>query len=108
MTPAETIALIGVSGSIVLGISSTALTAYKMYLDNRERTSHYREALYEKQVEGYVEIFLALREWHNYVQGYLMHIDSITLKTDEHKIDLRKSSVKLSIAFQGVVHARRL
>lgn len=67
--------VVALGGLILTGISlyitlfMTFLTGISIYITYRARTSPYREALYSKQLDGYVEIVNALSDVHKAAHG---------------------------------------
>jgi hypothetical protein len=51
-------------GSFIIGFGGLVIAGLSIYLNYKARTSHYREMIYSKQIEGYDEIVNALTEFY--------------------------------------------
>lgn len=64
MTVAEiTPLIVGVGGLIVAGLS--------LVLNYLTRISHFRQAIYGKQMDGYTEVVQALNEWYYFALSFI-------------------------------------
>jgi hypothetical protein len=79
--------VIGLGGLIVAGLS--------LILNYLARVTHFRQAIYGKQMDGYTEVVQALNEWYQFANGFItMH--QFRLDGDDVRIELRKQSAELN------------
>ena len=85
--------LIGFGGLIIGGLS--------VYLAFKSRISSFREKIYLKQIEGFVEIIIAINDFHNFAQNFIA-TNKWTLN-DKKKSLLRSKSLDKNLKLHYIL-----
>jgi len=80
--------------SLVMGLGGLAVAGLTLVLTYKARVAPYSQALYNKQMEGYVEIVTSLSEWHKLAQSAIA-CNGCVLEGDEVRIKLREDAAPL-------------
>lgn len=88
---------------LLLGFGGLALGALTLVLSYRERTSAYRHALYDRQVNAVAEVLQAFSDWDEASQKYIIQQPSAPVLTDETRPGMRSSVLTQARAFYAVL-----